>query len=74
MRAGFLSLVALNTASVLAAPKPTTIDASAPEVTNIDAISDLAAAAYKTAQELSGGKTKRANTCDWSKVRVRREW
>ncbi|RGP65856.1 tyrosinase [Fusarium sporotrichioides] len=74
MRAGFLSLVALNAASILAAPQPTTIDASAPEVTNIDEIADLAAAAYKTAQGLSGGKTKRANTCDWSKVRVRREW
>ncbi|RGP60415.1 tyrosinase [Fusarium longipes] len=74
MRAGFLSLLAFNAAGVLAAPQATTIDASAPEVTNIDEIADLAAAAYKTAQELSGDKTKRASTCNWSNVRVRREW
>jgi tyrosinase len=74
MRAGFLSLLALNAAGVLAAPQATTIEASAPEVTNIDEIADLAAAAYKTAQDLAGDKTKRASTCNWSNVRVRREW
>ncbi|KAM0333771.1 hypothetical protein ACHAPQ_005285 [Fusarium lateritium] len=74
MRAGFISLLALNAAGVLAAPQATTIDASAPEVTNIDQLADLAAAAYETAQNLSEDKDKRANTCNWSNVRVRREW
>jgi tyrosinase len=74
MRAGFISLLALNAAGVLAAPQATTIDSSAPEVTNIDELADLAASAYETAQELAGDKTKRASTCNWSNVRVRREW
>ncbi|CAG7565237.1 unnamed protein product [Fusarium equiseti] len=74
MRAGLLSLLALNAAGVLAAPQPTTIDASAPEVTNIDEVADLAAAAYKAAQELAGDKTKRDSTCSWKNIRVRREW
>ncbi|CEF74207.1 hypothetical protein SNK03_002286 [Fusarium graminearum] len=69
MRAEFLSLLALNAVSVLAAPKPSTVGASAAEATQLEEIADLAAAAYKTAQ-----KTKAAGTCDWSKVRVRREW
>jgi tyrosinase len=74
MRACFISLLALNAAGVLAAPQATSIDASAPEVTNIDQLADLAAAAYDTAQELAEDKSKRANTCNWSNVRVRREW
>ncbi|RKK06848.1 hypothetical protein BFJ66_g16996 [Fusarium oxysporum f. sp. cepae] len=74
MRAGFISLLALNTASVLAAPQATTIDSSTPEVTNIDEIADLATAAYEATQGLAKDKTKRASTCNWSNVRVRREW
>lgn len=74
MRAGFFSLVALNAVGVLAAPQATSIEASAPEVTNIDEVADLAAAAYKTAQELSEDKTKRDSTCSWKNVRIRREW
>ncbi|KAI1066680.1 hypothetical protein LB507_011086 [Fusarium sp. FIESC RH6] len=74
MRAGVFSLLALNAAGVLAAPQPTTVDSSAPEVTNIDEVNDLAAAAYKAAQELAGDKTKRDSTCSWKNIRVRREW
>ncbi|KAF4344290.1 monophenol monooxygenase (tyrosinase) [Fusarium beomiforme] len=74
MRAGFISLLALNAAGVLAAPQATTIGSSAPEAININELADLAAAAYETAQGLAGDKTKRANTCNWSNVRVRREW
>ncbi|KAM0354217.1 hypothetical protein ACHAPU_001255 [Fusarium lateritium] len=74
MRAGFISLLALNAVGVLAAPQATTIDASAPEVTNIDELDDLAAAAYDTAKSLAGDKSKRDSTCNWSNVRVRREW
>ncbi|KAM0417165.1 hypothetical protein ACHAPT_012874 [Fusarium lateritium] len=74
MRAGLVSLLALNAAGVLAAPQATTIDSSAPEVTNIDEIKDLAASAYDNAQEFVETQAKRGSTCNWSNVRVRREW
>lgn len=75
MRAGFVSLLALNAATgVLAAPQATTIASSAPEVTNIDEIKDLAASAYENAQEFVETQAKRGSTCNWSNVRVRREW
>ncbi|RSM02270.1 hypothetical protein CDV31_010990 [Fusarium ambrosium] len=75
MRAGFVSLLAINAAAgVLAAPQATTIASSAPEVTNIDEIKDLAASAYENAQEFVETQAKRGSTCNWSNVRVRREW
>lgn len=71
MRVGYLSFLALNAAGVMAAP---TADASAPEVTNIDNIADLAAAAYEKAQELVETQAKRGSTCNLGNIRIRREW
>ncbi|KAH7152948.1 hypothetical protein EDB81DRAFT_438677 [Dactylonectria macrodidyma] len=75
MRAGFLTVLALNAASgVLAAPAATTTAAAAPEVTNIDEISSLAESAYDQAQELLENAEKRGSTCTLSNLRIRREW
>lgn len=68
MRPGFVSLLALNATGVLAAPS------SAPEVTNMDEIKELAASAYENAQEFVEAQAKRGSTCSWGNVRVRREW
>ncbi|KAF4983406.1 hypothetical protein FZEAL_1135 [Fusarium zealandicum] len=71
MRAGLFSLLA---AGVLAAPPATTLSSAAPEVKNIDRISDLAAAAYENAHEFAEAQSKRDSTCNWGNIRVRREW
>ncbi|KAF7560785.1 hypothetical protein G7046_g3345 [Stylonectria norvegica] len=78
MRAGFLAVLALNAASsVLAAPQATS-EADAPEATvGLDQIADLAASAFDQAQDIAqsdDNAQKRDNTCNWSNVRIRREW
>ena len=80
MRAGYLAILALNAASaVVASPAPVpeaTTDAGAPEATEgLDQIAELAAAALENAQDiLESDAQKRDSTCNWSNIRIRREW
>lgn len=76
MRAGLLAILTLNAVSaVVGAPAPdATADVEAPEATQgLDELADLAAAALEKAEDLAQTK-KRGSTCNWSNVRIRREW
>lgn len=79
MRVSCFTLLALNAATaVVGSPAPipevTATESGAPEATeSLDQLADLAAAAFENAQDIAESK-KRDGTCNWSSVRIRKEW
>lgn len=79
MRVSYFTILALNAASAVVGSPTPEVEVTAPEtdVTEIaedlDKLNELAASAFENAQDIAESK-KRGNTCNWSNVRVRREW
>lgn len=76
MRVSYFTILALNAASAVVG-SPVEVTAPETDVTEItedlDKLNELAASAFENAQDIAESK-KRGNTCNWSNVRVRREW
>lgn len=79
MRVSYFTILALNAASAVVGSPTPDVEVSTPETDNaemsedLDKLNELAASAFENAQDIAESK-KRDSTCNWSNVRIRREW